>query len=74
MTDQELQAITEGFKHISDRISDLEAKLKQYGDLPTTAKKDDGLKFDDLPDELKGDKEKDKSAEIKKSWWDKPVF
>jgi hypothetical protein len=72
MTDQELQAITEGFKHISDRISDLEAKLKQQGELPAM-KKDDGLKFDDLPDELKG-KETDKSAEIKKAWYDKPLF
>ena len=72
MTDQELQAITEGFKHISDRISDLEAKLQQQGQLPAM-KKDDGLKFDHLPDELKG-KETDKSAEIKKAWYDKPLF
>ena len=74
MTDAELQAITEGFKHLNNRISDLEAKLKHKDDGLPEMKKDDGLKFDDLPDELKGDKEKDKSAEIKKSWWEKPLY
>ena len=74
MTDTELQAITEGFKHLNDRISDVEAKLNQRNDDIPDTKKDSGIKFDDLPDELKGGKESDKAAEIKKAWYDKPLF
>ena len=74
MTDTELQAITEGFKHLSDKIADIEAKLNQRNDDIPDTKKDSGIKFDDLPDELKGGKESDKSAEIKKAWYDKPIF
>lgn len=74
MTDTELQAITEGFKHLNDRISDVEAKLNQRNDDIPDTKKDSGIKFDDLPDELKGGKESDKAAEIKKAWYDKPIF
>ena len=74
MTDAELQAITEGFKHLNDKISDIEAKLKHKDDDLPEMKKDSGIKFDDLPDELKGGKESDKAAEIKKAWYDKPIF
>lgn len=69
MTEAELDAIKDGFKSLSDRISDLEAKLKQKGDIPDT-NKDGGMKFDELPDELK----EDKSKEIRQAWYDKPLF
>ena len=74
MTDDELKAITEGFKHINERIADLEAKFNAKDDI--VIKKDGELKFDDLPDELREPKkiEDDKSAEIKKSWFDKPLY
>ena len=74
MTDDELKAITEGFKHINERIADLEAKFNAKDDI--VIKKDGELKFDDLPDKLREPKkiEDDKSAEIKKSWFDKPLY
>ena len=74
MTEAEFDAIKDGFKNLSDKIADIEAKLNQRNDGITDTKKDSGIKFDDLPDELKGDKEKDKSAEIRKAWYDKPLF
>ena len=70
MTDNELKAITDGFKHVNDRISDLEAKLNNRGEEKIIEKKDTGLKFEDMPDELK----EDKSEKIKQSWFDKPLF
>ena len=70
MTDNELKAIQDGFKHLNDRISDLEAKLRERGEEKTVEKKDTGLKFEDMPDELK----EDKSEKIKQSWFDKPLF
>ena len=70
MTDNELKAIQDGFKHLSGRISDLEAKLNNRGEEKIIEKKDTGLKFDDMPDELK----EDKSEKIKQSWFDKPLF
>ena len=70
MTDNELKAIQDGFKHLSDKISDLEAKLRGRGEEKTVEKKDTGLKFEDMPDELK----EDKSEKIKQSWFDKPLF
>ena len=73
MTDDELKSITEGFKHLNDRISDLEAKLNTKNDFNKETKKDEGLKFDDLPSELK-EKEIDKSEKIKESWLDRPLF
>ena len=69
MTDNELKAIQDGFKHLGDRISDLEAKLNNRGE-KVIEKKDTGLKFDDMPDELK----EDKSEKIKQSWFDKPLY
>ena len=71
MTDDELKAITEGFKDLNERISDLEAKMNAKGDIEP--KKDEELKFDDLPDELK-EKEIDKSIKIKESWFDRPLY
>lgn len=68
MTEQELKAIKDGFEHLNNRISDIEAKLNKKGDVEV--KTDEGIKFEDIPNELK---EPDKSAEIK-SWWDKKVF
>ena len=70
MTDNELKAITDGFKHLGDRISDLEAKLRDRSEEKIIEKKDTGLKFEDMPDELK----EDKSEKIKQSWFDKPLF
>ena len=70
MTDNELKAIQDGFKHLSDKIADLEAKLNNRGEEKVIEKKDTGLKFDDMPDELK----EDKSEKIKQSWFDKPLF
>ena len=70
MTDNELKAIQDGFKHLSDKIADLEAKLNNRGEEKVIEKKDTGLKFDELPDELK----EDKSEKIKQSWFDKPLF
>ena len=69
MTDNELKAIQDGFKHLSDKIADLEAKLNNRGE-KVIEKKDTGLKFDDMPDELK----EDKSEKIKQSWFDKPLY
>ena len=70
MTDNELKAIQDGFKHLSDKIADLEAKLNNRGEEKVIEKKDTGLKFDDMPDELK----EDKSEKIKQSWFDKPLY
>ena len=70
MTDNELKAIQDGFKHLSGKISDLEAKLRDRGEEKIVEKKDTGLKFEDMPDELK----EDKSEKIKQSWFDKPLF
>lgn len=70
MTDNELKAIQDGFKHLAGRISDLEAKLNNRSEEKIIEKKDTGLKFDDMPDELK----EDKSEKIKQSWFDKPLF
>ena len=70
MTDNELKAIQDGFKHLSGKISDLEAKLRDRGEEKIIEKKDTGLKFDDMPDELK----EDKSEKIKQSWFDKPLY
>ena len=70
MTDNELKAIQDGFKHLSDKIADLEAKLNNRGEEKIIEKKDTGLKFEDMPDELK----EDKSEKIKQSWFDKPLF
>ena len=70
MTDNELKAIQDGFKHLSDKIADLEAKLNNRGEEKVIEKKDTGLKFDDMPEELK----EDKSEKIKQSWFDKPLY
>ncbi len=73
MTDSEMTAITEGFKHLNDRISDLEAKVNNINKEPDVPKKDDGMKFEELPPEMKT-VEGDKSAQIKESWFDKKLF
>ena len=73
MTDDELKAITEGFKHLNERIADLEAKMNAEKDNEPKKEKIEDLNFDDLPDGLK-EKEIDKSTKIKESWFDRPLY
>jgi hypothetical protein len=72
MTDEEMKALKENFEIIEKRLNDIEAKLnKKEGE--KVEKVDEGMKFEELPPDLKEPKEKDRSSEIK-SWLDRKVF